>query len=41
MGFDFNALTVNAANTPVRKAQKYANSLKIQHFGIFLTYLDR
>jgi hypothetical protein len=33
-------LTINPVNIPVRKAQKYANSLKIQHFGTFSTYLD-
>jgi len=34
-------LTVNSANIPVRKAPKYANSLKIQHFGTFSTHHDR
>jgi hypothetical protein len=32
---------MKTANAPVRKAQEYANSLKIRHFGIFSTYLDR
>jgi len=30
-------LTVNSTNIPVRKAQKYANSLKIQHFDRLYT----
>jgi hypothetical protein len=34
-------LAINTANTPVRKAKKHTNSLKIQHSGILLTYFDR
>jgi hypothetical protein len=33
-------LTVNSADIPVRKAQKFASSLKIQDFDTFSTYLD-
>jgi len=33
-------LTVNSADIPDRKAQKFTNSLKIQHFGTLSTYRD-
>jgi hypothetical protein len=35
------SLTGKAANIPVRKAQEYTNSLRIQHYGTFSTYPDR